>query len=60
MHYDDGSQDEIVEELRESLRCLDNLRLVPHNDLHVLHLKQHMREKIAELEGGDMYLPKAA
>jgi hypothetical protein len=36
--------------LKSMLHGLDDLRLVPHNDPHVLRLKQHLRTKIRELE----------
>ncbi len=42
---------ELLESLKGSLQSLEDLRLVPHNDPHVLRLKQHLRQKIAEIEG---------
>jgi hypothetical protein len=39
-----------IEALRDVLHALCDLRLVPHNDLHTLRLKRHLREKIAKLE----------
>jgi len=36
--------------LKGSLQSLEDLRLVPHNDPHVLRLKQHLRQKVAEIE----------
>ena len=41
---------ELLESLKASLQSLEDLRLVPHNDPHVLRLKQHLRQKIAEIE----------
>ena len=41
---------QLLETLRGSLQSLEDLRLVPHNDPHVLRLKRHLREKIAEIE----------
>ncbi len=40
----------LLESLKGSLQSLEDLRLVPHNDPHVLRLKQHLRKKIAEIE----------
>jgi hypothetical protein len=40
----------LLESLKGSLQSLEDLRLVPHNDPHVLRLKQHLRHKIAEIE----------
>ena len=40
----------LLEALKDGLHALGDLRLVPHNDLDVLRLKRHLREKIAELE----------
>jgi hypothetical protein len=40
----------LLESLKGSLQSLEDLRLVPHNDPHVLRLKQHLRQKIAEIE----------
>jgi hypothetical protein len=60
MRHDDGSRYEMADALRDSLRSLNDLRLVPHNDLRVLRLKQHVHEKIAELEGEEMYELEAA
>ena len=40
----------LLDALKEHLHGLDDLRLVPHNDPHVLRLKQHLRAKIRELE----------
>jgi len=40
----------LLDALKEHLHGLDDLRLVPHNDPHVLRLKQHLRTKIGELE----------
>jgi hypothetical protein len=52
MHKD--AQDErdsmLLDAFKEHLHRLDDLRLVPHNDPHVLRLKQHLRTKIRELE----------
>jgi hypothetical protein len=41
---------QVLESLKGSLQSLEDLRLVPHNDPHVLRLKQHLRQKIAEIE----------
>jgi hypothetical protein len=41
---------ELLEALRQSLRDLQNLRVVPADDPHVVRLKRHLREKIARLE----------
>ena len=41
---------ELLEDLKEGLHALDDLRLVPHNDLYVVRLKRHLRQKITELE----------
>lgn len=41
---------QLIETLKGSLQSLEDLRLVPHNDPHVLRLKQHLRQKIAEVE----------
>jgi len=40
----------LLEALKDSLENLNNLKLIPPNDAHVLGLKQHLRDKIAELE----------
>ncbi|HJT69901.1 MAG TPA: hypothetical protein VJ731_06870 [Terriglobales bacterium] len=56
MRDHDSSLDEIVEALRDNLDSLNKLRLVPHNDVHLLRLKQHLREKIADLEVQGMYV----
>ena len=40
----------LLESLKGSLQSLEDLRLVPHNDPNVLRLKQHLRQKIAEIE----------
>lgn len=47
----------LLESLKGSLQSLEDLRLVPHNDPHVLRLKQHLRQKIAEIEHqlGEIY-----
>jgi hypothetical protein len=42
--------DSLLEALQECLHGLNDLRLVPHNDLNILRLKQHLREKISELD----------
>ena len=47
----DAFQFELLEALRDGLQALNDLRLVPHNDPHVLRLKRNLRAKIAELEG---------
>ena len=52
--------EELLDALKDSLQGLDALRLVPHNDIHVLNLKQHLRKKIAEMEGRAIYAPRAA
>jgi hypothetical protein len=41
---------QLLESLKGSLQSLEDLRLVPHNDAHVLRLKQYLRQKIAETE----------
>jgi len=41
---------QLLESLKGSLQSLEDLRLVPHNDPHVLRLKQHLRQKVAEIE----------
>lgn len=41
---------QVLESLKGSLQSLEDLRLVPHNDPHVLRLKQHLRLKISEME----------
>jgi hypothetical protein len=50
----DALQLEIAEALKDGLRGLNDLKLVPHNDPDVLRLKRHLREKIAELEGEEL------
>ena len=40
----------LIEDLRDGLHALGDLRLVPHNELYVLRLKRHLRQKITELE----------
>ena len=52
--------EELLDALKDSLQGLDALRHVPHNDIHVLNLKQHLREKIAEMEGRAIYALRAA
>lgn len=56
MRDHDSSLDAVVEALRDNLDSLNKLRLVPHNDVHLLRLKQHLREKIADLEVQGMYV----
>jgi hypothetical protein len=51
MRHNDPSRHNLLDALKNSLHGLNNLRLVPHNDPHVLRLKQHLREQIAKLEG---------
>jgi len=46
----DAIQFQLLESMKDALRALDDLRLVPHNDPQVLRLKQHLRKKIVELE----------
>lgn len=46
---------QLLESLKDALCALNDLRLVPHNDPHVLRLKQHLRKKIVELEPGTPY-----
>lgn len=41
---------QLLEALKDGLQGLNNLRIVPHNETHILRLKQHLRDKIAELE----------
>ena len=41
---------EVLDALRESLRDLENLKLVSANEPDVLLLKEHLRNKITELE----------
>ena len=41
---------ELLETLKGSLQSLEDLELVPHNDPHVLRLKQHLRQKIVQIE----------
>lgn len=51
----------LIDALKDGLHALCDLRLVPHNDLHILRLKRHLREKIAELESeGSWVLCKRA
>jgi len=57
MHYGsqfdrDAVKFQLLESLKDALCALNDLRLVPHNDPHVLRLKQHLRKKIVELEPG--------
>lgn len=40
----------LLEALKNSLENLNHLRLISPNDAHVLGLKQHLRDKIRELE----------
>jgi hypothetical protein len=46
----DAIKFQLLESLKDALGALNDLRLVPHNDPHVLRLKQHLRKKIVELE----------
>ena len=46
---------QLLESLKDALCALNDLRLVPHNDPHVLRLKQHLRKKIGELEPDTPY-----
>lgn len=46
----DALHSKLLEALKDSLEGLNNLRLVPPDDAHVLGLKKHLRDKIAELE----------
>ena len=41
---------QLLDALRDSLRDLENLRLVSADDPNVLLLKEHLRNKIIELE----------
>ena len=41
---------QLLEALKDGLRGLDDLKLVPHNEPSILRLKQHLRTKIRELE----------
>jgi hypothetical protein len=41
---------ELLETLKGSLQSLEDLELVPHNDPYVLRLKQHLRQKIVQVE----------
>jgi hypothetical protein len=41
---------QLLEALKHGLQGLNDLRLVPHNDPHVLRLKQHLRNEISRLE----------
>ena len=41
---------QLLELLKGGLQSLEDLRLVPHNDPHILRLKQHLRHKVAEIE----------
>jgi hypothetical protein len=43
-------REDLIEALKANLHALCDLRHVPHNDLHVLRLKRHLRTKIAELD----------
>jgi len=42
---------ELLEAMRACLRDLNNVKLVRPDDPHLIRLKQHLREKIAEIEG---------
>ena len=42
---------ELTEAMKESLRDLENLRLLNPNDREILNLRRNLKEKIAELEG---------
>jgi hypothetical protein len=50
---------ELLEAMRACLRDLNNVRLVRSDDPHLIRLKQHLREKIAEVEaqGSDEHHP---
>ena len=50
-HYEwESISFQLLESLKGSLQSLEDLRLVPHNDPHILRLKQSLRQKIAEIE----------
>ena len=51
---------QLLEALKGGLQGLDDLKLVPHNEVHILRLKQHLRNKIAELECEQEYEQAAA
>jgi hypothetical protein len=42
---------EVLESMRACLRNLNNVKLFSPDDPDVIRLKEHLREKIAELEG---------
>ncbi|HEX6820843.1 MAG TPA: hypothetical protein VF123_02210 [Candidatus Sulfotelmatobacter sp.] len=41
---------DFLEALRQSLRDLESLKVVPVNDPHIVLLKQNLRRQIAQLE----------
>lgn len=55
---------QVLDALRDCLRDLENLKLVPANEPDVLLLKEHVRNKIIELENedsaGNAYMEVAA
>ena len=42
---------ELLEAMRACLRDLNNVKLVRSDDPYLIRLRQHLREKIAEMEG---------
>ena len=52
-HEPDDLHSSLLDALKKSLENLNNLRLIPADDPHVLGLKRHLRHKIAELEADE-------
>jgi len=44
---------QVLDTLKESLRDLENLKLVSTNEPDVLLLREHLRKKIIEIESAD-------
>jgi len=40
----------VLDTFKKNLHALDNLPLMPHDEGHVLRIKQHLRTRIRELE----------
>lgn len=57
MGHDDP---QLLEALKDGLQGLNNLRIVPHNETHILRLKRHLRDKIAQMESEQDYERTAA